>query len=92
MQLQNGWKVVADNFRLKLEGDGLTFTTLCNAIDSMSTEAFWDDASNQHRLLALLPAYRLSKFQRALPECYALEMICNYLLDVAKTLQWLAAP
>ena len=89
MQLQNGWKVLADNFRLKLEGDGLTFTTLCNAIDSMSTEAFWDDPSNQRRLLAQLPAYRLSKFQRALPECYALEMVSNYLLDIPRAIQWL---
>ena len=86
IQLQNGWKVVADNFGLKIEGDGLTFTTLCNAVDSMSTEAFWNDPGNQDRLLAQLPAYRLSKFQRALPERYALEMIRNYLLDISGTI------
>jgi ATP-dependent Lhr-like helicase len=36
-----------------------------------------------------LPAYRLSKFQRALPECYALEMVSNYLLDIPRAIQWL---
>jgi ATP-dependent Lhr-like helicase len=89
IQLQNGWKVVADSFRLKLEGNGLTFITLCNAIDSMHTEAFWNDPGNQHRLLAQLPAYRLSKFQRALPEGYVLEMISNYLLDIPRAIRWL---
>jgi hypothetical protein len=33
--------------------------------------------------------YRLSKFQDCLPERFALEVIENYLLDVAGTVRWL---
>jgi ATP-dependent Lhr-like helicase len=29
-----------------------------------------------------LPEYRLSKFQQALPDQFALEMVQNYLLDI----------
>ncbi len=91
LQLQHSWKVVADNFRLRIEGDGLTFATLCQAIDAMRMRAFWDDPSHQRCVFALLPAYRLSKFQRALPERYALEMIRDYLLDIPGTVWWLQA-
>jgi len=37
-----------------------------------------------------LPGYRLSKFQDCLPERFALEMIESYLLDVVRTLTFLA--
>jgi hypothetical protein len=40
-------------------------------------------------VLARLPGYRLSKFQDCLPEKFALEVIENYLLDVAGTVRWL---
>ena len=89
LQLQHNWKVVADNFRLRLEGDGLTGPTLCKAIEPMRRRAFWDDPSHQQCVLARLPAYRLSKFQRALPERYALEMIHDYLVDIPGTVGWL---
>ena len=36
-------------------------------------------------LLAKMPAYRLSKFQDALPEAFAVEMVGNYLLDISGT-------
>jgi ATP-dependent Lhr-like helicase len=37
----------------------------------------------QQALLARLPEYRLSKFQQALPDAFAVEMVGVYLLDVA---------
>ena len=89
LQIQHRWKVVTDNFRLRVEGDGLTFTTLCQAINAMRVQTFWDDPAHQEGVLARLPAYRLSKFQGALPERYALEMIHNYLLDIPGTRRWL---
>jgi ATP-dependent Lhr-like helicase len=89
LQLQEDWRVVTDNFRLKIAGDGLSFATLENVIDVMSTNHFWSDPTNQRRLLARLPEYRLSKFQRALPECYALEMIRDHLLDIPGAVEWL---
>ena len=43
---------------------------------------FWQDPETTHALMARLPEYRLSKFQRALPEKAALELVGRYLLDV----------
>jgi ATP-dependent Lhr-like helicase len=89
LQLQQDWRAVPDNFRLRIVGGGLSCATLENSIDCLSTDGFWHDPTNQRRLLAKLPAYRLSKFQRALPERYALEMIRDYMLDIPGALRWL---
>jgi ATP-dependent helicase Lhr and Lhr-like helicase len=72
---------MADNFRLKIEGDSVSLATFSLAIDRMSHSAFWQHPSTTQFILDQLPDYRLSKFQRALPNPYALEMISNHLLD-----------
>ena len=43
----------------------------------------------QQALLARLPEYRLSKFQQALPDAFAVEMVGAYLLDVTGTVAFL---
>lgn len=83
LQFHHDWKIVADNFRLKIEGDSVSSTTLSLAIAHLSDDAFWNDPSTKHFIFEQLPEYRLSKFQQALPESYSLEMVSDYLLDIA---------
>ena len=90
-EVAEGWKVVADNFQLRIEGDGIGHESVRRVIDRMSAATFWDEPATRHAVLARLPGYRLSKFQDCLPEKYALEVIENYLLDVAGTVRWLGA-
>jgi ATP-dependent Lhr-like helicase len=80
--LLGGWKVVADNFSLRIAGASVTAQAVLDVIDRMRTEAFWRDRSVWGPIFAGLPEYRLSKFQRALPEEYSEEMVASYLLDV----------
>jgi ATP-dependent Lhr-like helicase len=47
----------------------------------MRDEAFWQAAATRQKLRSLVPEYRLSKFQQALPEAWQTEMIGAYLLD-----------
>ncbi len=89
LEIKEGWKVIADNFQLRIEGDGITHQTVRDAIARMSTETFWTEPTLRKSLLGRLPNYRLSKFQDCLPEPFALEVIENYLLDVRTTLGWL---
>lgn len=84
-----GWKVIADNFLVRIEGDGVGHESVRHAISRMATPEFWDEPTTRHAVLARLPGYRLSKFQDCLPEKFALEIIENYLLDVAGTVAWL---
>lgn len=89
-EVTQGWKVVADNFHLRIEGDGIGHESVRAAIGVMSSSDFWQAPETRRAVLARLPAYRLSKFQACLPERFALEMIETFLLDVAGTVRWLA--
>jgi ATP-dependent Lhr-like helicase len=88
-EVLEGWKVVADNFQLRIEGDGIGHDSVRKAITRMTAAAFWDEPDTRRAVLARLPEYRLSKFQDCLPEKFALEVIENYLLDVVGTIRWL---
>jgi ATP-dependent Lhr-like helicase len=91
LEILEGWKAVADNFLVRIEGDGISHDTVRTAIRKLSDPAWWQDPKTTHALLSRLPDYRLSKFQPCLPEKYAVEMVGAYLLDVAGTERWLAA-
>jgi ATP-dependent helicase Lhr and Lhr-like helicase len=92
LEIKEGWKVIADNFLVRIEGDGIGHETVGAAIGRMSVPGFWTDTNLKKALLGRLPNYRLSKFQDCLPEAFALEVVERYLLDVEGALRWLAAP
>jgi ATP-dependent Lhr-like helicase len=85
------WKVVADNFQLRITGDGVSDTSLRAAMVEMSMAAFWENPQTRQALLARLPSYRLSKFQNALPDEFAVEMVGRYLLDFEATRQFVVS-
>jgi ATP-dependent helicase Lhr and Lhr-like helicase len=89
LQYHSDWKIVADNFKLKIEGDSASSATILPAIEEMKKRSFWGSESVQNFVISQLPEYRLSKFQQALPEKYSLEIIGNYLLDYKGTLHYL---
>jgi ATP-dependent Lhr-like helicase len=89
LQYGHDWKIVADNFRLKIEGDSVGPATLGLALRDMRTQSFWDAPSLQRFILSELPEYRLSKFQQALPDQFALEMVRDYLLDIPAAVAFL---
>src|SRR5690606_2713507 len=86
-----GWKVVPDNFSLRIEGDGVSLDTVHKSIADFRTPGYWDHEDRRRKLLALMPEYRLSKFQRVLPDRYQTEMLGAYLLDFRGTGEWLAS-
>ncbi len=86
---QQDWKVVADNYRLRIEGDGIGFAAVEGSVAAMGEPAFWREPDRIADILGRLPDYRLSKFQRALPAACSLEMVSDYLLDVPGTLGFL---
>ena len=89
LEVKEGWKVIPDNFSLRISGDGVATGGARRAIDVISRADFWDDEANRLQMLARVPEYRLSKFQRALPSKYEVEMVGEYLLDFEGTKRWL---
>jgi ATP-dependent Lhr-like helicase len=88
IELETGWRVVADNFHLRLEGE-VTPTTVNPILAKLGTDAFWSSPGLAASMIAKLPEYRLSKFQPALPDAVARELVATYLLDVPRTRAYL---
>lgn len=89
LELIGGRKVVTDNFVLRIEGDGVMHETIDAVVDGLSEDAFWNDAGTWKAIVARLPEYRLSKFQRTLPEALSMELALGYMLDAAGTRDYL---
>jgi ATP-dependent Lhr-like helicase len=90
LEWKGGWKVVPDNFAIKVSGDGLGFERFEEVLRELRDPAFWEASETRTRLLAMVPEYRLSKFQRVLPDRLQVEMLGAYLLDFEGTAAMLA--
>jgi ATP-dependent Lhr-like helicase len=89
LAVTQGWKVVADNFLLRIEGDGVTSDTVNAELARIVEKDVLADPEVWKQVAAKLPEYRLSKFQPALPDAFAVEVVAGYLLDGAGTRAWL---
>jgi ATP-dependent Lhr-like helicase len=85
LEWKGGWKVVPDNFSIKIQGDGASVERVSQLLDELRSRTFWDAAETRAKLRALVPEYRLSKFQRVLPDRWQSEMVGGYLLDFEGT-------
>lgn len=90
LEWKGSWKVVPDNFAVKVEGAGLGFEELERVVDTLREPQLWDDPEARRALLAKMPEYRLSKFQKVLPDRLQVEMVGSYLLDFSGTRAFLA--
>lgn len=89
IEWRGGWKVVPDNFALKIKGDGVSHETVGKIVEELRAPGFWEAEETKRKLYAMVPEYRLSKFQRVLPEKWQVEMVGGYLLDFDSTARWL---
>lgn len=89
LEAAEGWRIIADNFQLRIEGDGVGHESVRSATSQLTEPSIWASPATRRAVLARLPGYRLSKFQDCLPERFALEVIERYLLDVEGTVKWL---
>ncbi len=87
--IEPDWKVVPDNFLVKVRGASVTPQRLDAALKKMAELEFWEDEDVWAGVGAALPNYRLSKFQPFMPPWVEREVIASYLLDVAGTVAWL---
>lgn len=90
LEVTQGWKVVPDNFFVKIAGDGVNHTSLEATLREMSTEAFWSPELVKS-IRGRIPPYRLSKFQDALPDAALTEMLGEVFIDVAGAMKVAAA-
>jgi ATP-dependent helicase Lhr and Lhr-like helicase len=77
------WKIVTDNFLVRLRGGDLDHGRFHEALARLREVEFWEDAELWARIAQSLPGYRLSKFQPLMPPWVEREVVGSYLLDVA---------
>jgi ATP-dependent Lhr-like helicase len=81
IEWKEGWKVVPDNFSVRVQGDGVRLETVRSVVRELSDPGFWADPQTRRKLMSMVPEYRLSKFQRVLPDKWQVEMVGGYLLE-----------
>lgn len=84
------WKIVPDNFVIKVRGESLTVQRFLEVIRRISEYEFWEDAQLWREVAGFLPNYRLSKFQPLMPPWVEREVVAGYLMDVAGAWRWLS--
>jgi|GEM_PF-4021975 len=67
----------------------MPLATIEDGIARIKDRNFWENSDTQNLIFSQLPEYRLSKFQRALPDVYSMEIIRHYLLDIVGTIQFI---
>jgi ATP-dependent helicase Lhr and Lhr-like helicase len=82
LEVSQGWKVVAENFFVKIAGDGVDHRSIDAALHELLAPAFWTE-ERVRAICARIPQYRLSKFQDALPDAALLEMLATFFVDVS---------
>lgn len=82
LELMEGWRVVPDNFFLKVSGDGVTLAAVERALQSVAEKERWATPDRLAAIRARIPPYRLSKFQDALPDAAVSEMLGGFFLDI----------
>lgn len=87
--LHSGWKIIPDNFLIKIRGEGVTQRDVLEAIDRIAEPEFWENERLWQDIADTLPAYRLSKFQPLMPAWVERESLASYLLDLPGAASWL---
>jgi ATP-dependent Lhr-like helicase len=86
----HGWKVIPDNFLVKVRGDHLDVQQFHDAVSRLKELEVWENKELWAGVGASLPNYRLSKFQPLMPPWIEREVVAGCLLDVAGTWRWLS--
>jgi ATP-dependent Lhr-like helicase len=83
------WKVIPDNFLIKVRGDKLTRARFDEALAKLRSPEFWEHPQLWQDITASLPDYRLSKFQELMPAWVVREVVGGYLVDVEGARGWI---
>jgi ATP-dependent Lhr-like helicase len=86
----SGWKVIPDNFLIKVRGEVLNIERFRAALSRLREIEFWEDEKLWAGIAKSLPNYRLNKFQPLMPPWVEREVVASYLLDVAGAWRWLS--
>jgi ATP-dependent Lhr-like helicase len=86
--LGHGWKVITDNYLVRVRGEGLDQKKFLAVLTQLREPTYWGNAQLWQGIAKSLPTYRLSKFQPLMPDWIEREVVASYLLDLAGAERW----
>lgn len=89
--IEPGWRVIPDNLRVRVRGDGVEGTTFARCMEQLRREDLWRDEALWRLIAGGLPEYRISKFQPLMPPWIVQELLADFLLDIEGAWGWLSA-
>jgi len=89
LKAELGVEVQATNELVRIPDSTIPWLEVTRLIEEMRFPAFWNDGPRMDRIQAMLPEWRLSKFQGYLPVAKRRELVAMTILDVPGTLRFL---
>jgi len=77
-----GVQVQATNEYVKIASETLPWNDFTALLDRMSSLDYWENTELMRKIIALMPNYRLSKFQGYLPDELQMKLVADTILDV----------
>jgi ATP-dependent Lhr-like helicase len=77
-----GVQVQATNEYVKIASETLPWNDFTALLDRMSSPGYWENPELMRKIIALMPNYRLSKFQGYLPDELQMKLVADTILDV----------
>ncbi|MCB1177399.1 MAG: DEAD/DEAH box helicase [Leptospiraceae bacterium] len=81
--------IVTSNEYIKIKKSSNDLEKILEFMYSLKNKEFWEDSSIAERLSKNFPNYRISKFQKYLPDKYSKEILGTILLDFEGTMRYL---
>lgn len=82
LKIELGVEVQATNEYVKVSSETLPWNDFTAAVERISSPGYWDDPELYRKMTALMPNYRMSKFQGYLPDELQLKLVADTLLDI----------
>jgi ATP-dependent Lhr-like helicase len=89
LKAELGVDVQATNELVRIPEVTVPWPDISRVIDAMASLSFWTEGTLMDRIQAMLPEWRLSKFQGYLPDAKRRELIAMTILDVEGTVRFM---
>lgn len=82
-------EIQATNEKVRVVSETVPEAEFWRIVDRMSEDNYWEQPDLLDQITAMLPDYRLSKFQHHLPPAMARELVAATVMDIPETLRFL---
>ncbi|MBN2874022.1 MAG: hypothetical protein JXM71_02915, partial [Spirochaetales bacterium] len=78
----SGIEVQATNETVRIVGESASWNDFCQILEKMEAPGYWHKPELLDAIIAMLPDWRLSKFQPYLPENQRRQLVADQVLDL----------